>query len=75
MSGDTVVFSWSNPQPLAGDAFQYRYERSDADPVTSTVPSPTVTLQRDGDGESCILVRLVRADGRSSNDTRGCVDG
>jgi len=75
VTGDTVVFSWTNPQPQEGDAFQYRYERSGADPVTSTVPSPTVTLERDADGESCILVSLVRADGRSSNDTRGCVDG
>ncbi|MGM1028811.1 MAG: serine/threonine-protein kinase [Actinomycetota bacterium] len=75
ISGDTVVFTWSNPQPQDGDAFQYRYERSGADPVTSTVPSPTVTLERDADGESCILVSLVRADGRSSVDTRGCVDG
>ncbi len=75
VTGETVVFTWTNPQPQEGDAFQYRYERSDADPVTSTVPSPTVTLERDADGESCILVSLVRADGRSSNDTKGCVDG
>lgn len=75
VTGDTVVFTWTNPQPQEGDAFQYRYERSGADPITSTVASPTVTLERDPDGESCILVSLVRADGRSSNDTRGCVDG
>ena len=75
VTGETVVFRWTNPQPQEGDAFQYRYERSGADPVTSTVPSPSVTLERDPDGESCILVSLVRADGRASTDTRGCVDG
>jgi eukaryotic-like serine/threonine-protein kinase len=75
VDGDTVVFTWTNAQPQEGDAFQYRYERSDADPVTAQAATPEVVLERDADGESCILVRLVRADGRSSNDATGCVDG
>nr|WP_241429363.1 protein kinase [Agrococcus sp. ARC_14] len=72
---ETVQFTWTNAQPQEGDSFQYRYERSDADPVTAQTATPEVTLERDSDGESCILVRLVRDDGRSSNDTRGCVNG
>ncbi|SFS03266.1 Serine/threonine protein kinase [Agrococcus baldri] len=75
VDGDTVRFTWTNAQPQTGDAFQYRYERSDGDPVTAQTSAPEVTLERDGDGESCILVRLVRSDGRSSNDTEGCVNG
>lgn len=75
VDGDTVHFTWTNAQPQEGDAFQYRYERSDGDPVTAQIAAAEVTLERDADGESCILVRLVRSDGRSSNDTKGCVNG
>ncbi|WP_347754551.1 serine/threonine-protein kinase [Agrococcus sp. ProA11] len=72
VDGETVTFTWTNAQPQPGDTFQYRYERSDADPITAHVSTESVTLERDSDGESCILVRLVREDGRSSNDTEGC---
>lgn len=75
VEGDTVTFTWANAQPQPGDTFQYRYQRTDADPVTAQVAEESVTLERDSDGESCILVRLVRADGRSSNDTEGCGSG
>ena len=75
VEGDSVTFTWTNAQPEPGDTFQYRYERSDGDPVTAQVAEETVTLDRDSDGESCILVRLVRQDGRSSNDTEGCGSG
>ena len=73
--GETVTFTWVNAQPQEGDQFQYRYEPSDGDPTIATTPVESVTVQRDGDGESCILVSLVRSDGRSSSDTRGCVRG
>lgn len=75
IAGETVVFRWVNAQPQEGDTFQYRYVRSDADPLTAIVTTPEVALQRDPDGESCVLVRLIRADGRASNDATGCVDG
>lgn len=75
VEGDTVRFTWTNAQPQQGDTFQYRYERSNGDPITAQTTAPEVTLERDPDGESCILVRLVRSDGRSSNDTEGCVNG
>lgn len=75
VEGETVTFSWTNAQPQPGDTFQYRYERSDADPVTAQVDTESITLERDSDGESCILVRLVREDGRSSNDAEGCGSG
>ncbi|WP_306232991.1 serine/threonine-protein kinase [Agrococcus beijingensis] len=75
VTGDSVEFTWVNAQPQEGDQFQYRYERSDGDPMISTVPLESVVVPRDADGESCVLVTLVRSDGRSSNDTRGCVSG
>ncbi|GEK79788.1 serine/threonine-protein kinase [Agrococcus baldri] len=75
VDGDTVRFTWTNAQPQEGDAFQYRYEPSDGDPVTAQTAAPELVVERDSDGETCILVRLVRSDGRSSNDTEGCVDG
>ncbi|MEV7528029.1 protein kinase [Agrococcus sediminis] len=75
VDGETVVFRWVNAQPQEGDTFQYRTEPSDADPVTAIVNTPEVAVQRDPDGETCVLVRLVRADGRASNDATGCVDG
>lgn len=75
VDGESVTFTWTNAQPQPGDTFQYRYERSDADPITAQVATESVTLERDSDGESCILVRLVREDGRTSNDTEGCGSG
>ncbi|ERG63954.1 hypothetical protein L332_05720 [Agrococcus pavilionensis RW1] len=75
VEGDSVTFTWVNAQPQAGDSFRYRYEPSDADPTIATAAGETVTVQRDSDGESCILVTLVRSDGRQSNDAKGCVDG
>jgi len=75
VDGESVTFTWTNAQPQTGDAFQYRYERSGEDPITAQIATESVTLERDADGESCILVRLVRDDGRSSNDAKGCVNG
>ncbi|WP_026374182.1 serine/threonine-protein kinase [Agrococcus lahaulensis] len=75
VEGDSVTFTWVNAQPQPGDSFRYRYEPSDADPTISTAAAESVTLQRDSDGESCILVTLVRSDGRQSNDAKGCVNG
>jgi hypothetical protein len=75
VEGDAVTFTWVNAQPQAGDSFRYRYEPSDADPTIASVAAETVTVQRDSDGESCILVTLVRSDGRQSNDAKGCVHG
>ncbi|QUW17690.1 serine/threonine-protein kinase [Agrococcus sp. Marseille-Q4369] len=75
VEGDSVTFTWVNAQPQAGDSFRYRYEPSDADPTIATAAGETVTVQRDSDGESCILVTLVRSDGRQSNDAKGCVNG
>ncbi|MCR8672050.1 serine/threonine protein kinase, partial [Agrococcus sp. HG114] len=75
VQGDAVTFTWVNAQPEAGDQFRYRYEPSGADPIIATTATESVTVPRDADGESCILVGLVRSDGRSSDDTRGCVSG
>ena len=68
-------FSWTNAQPQDGDTFRYRYVAEGADPVISSVSGTEVVLERDPDGTSCILVSLVRSDGRDSNDAEGCVDG
>lgn len=75
IEGETVRFSWTNAQPQDGDTFRYRYVAQGADPVISNVSATEVVLERDPDGTSCILVSLVRSDGRDSNDAEGCVDG
>lgn len=75
VSGGTVTFTWTNAQPQEGDTFLYRYEPSVGDPTSSSTSAPQVSVEADPDGETCILVRLVRSDGRDSNDAEGCVDG
>ena len=72
-SADGVAFTWTNPDPTAGDVYLWRpvvpgqefsFEETDAE--TATVPA-------DASGRACIEVVLRRADGTSAADSaEGC---
>jgi serine/threonine protein kinase len=64
-TGVGVTFTWRNPEPRAGDAFQwYQYQATNGDTARHTTTETTATVL--GSGRLCIAVVLVRADGTSS---------
>jgi len=71
----SVVFTWSNPQPQAGDTYTWGVLTATGEPELAIVPTPTVVVPATADaGQVCIEVAVVRADGRSSAEpTQGCV--
>lgn len=72
--GDEVTFTWVNPQPHEGDRYRYRYEATDADPVTEWLDEPQVTVPKDPSGTTCIYVQIVRETGQSSQYAEQCSD-
>ena len=59
------MFTWHNPDPKAGDAFQwYQYQTSDGATERHVTAGTSATVL--GTGRLCIAVVLVRADGTSS---------
>ncbi|MEH0110230.1 protein kinase [Tersicoccus sp. MR15.9] len=62
-----IVFTWRNPQPLAGDSYMVRkYTATDfsADPVR--VASARVVVPRPAKGQTCLEVSIRRQSGRGS---------
>ncbi|MEV8218354.1 serine/threonine-protein kinase [Microbacterium sp. NPDC077391] len=72
-SGDTVTFTWSNPSPEEGDSYIWAEVTLDGTLQAQTTEKTTVTLDGPHPGRTCIDVSLVRADGRSAQEVRGCV--
>lgn len=71
---DTVVFTWTNPEPADGDRYTWGVLTATGEPELVIVTQPTVVVPSTGGGEVCIEVSLVRADGRASETpTQGCV--
>ena len=69
----TVVFTWTNPDPQDGDAYQWGIvTRADEEPVYDRTSEPTVTVPADASGTTCIEVMVVREDGQASEPARGC---
>ncbi|HWS58408.1 MAG TPA: serine/threonine protein kinase, partial [Actinotalea sp.] len=71
----TAVFTWTNPDPMAGDRYLWGLAVPGVDPSLEVVDLPTVTLAPAAPGaEVCIEVSVVRADGRfSAQPAVGCV--
>lgn len=64
-TGDGVTFTWRNPDPKAGDQFQwYPYQTTNGAADRHITVATTATVL--GTGRLCIAVVLVRADGTSS---------
>lgn len=75
IEGESVVFTWVNPQPEDDDSYDVRSTPVGADPIHDTVDDPTFTLARDADGTTCVQVSVIRATGLTSPAREGCVDG
>lgn len=72
-SGETVTFSWTNPEAEEGDVYIWsRVTLSGGDSSPEVVTEPAVSFAAEA-GEVCIDVVLRRADGRASEPVRGCV--
>jgi eukaryotic-like serine/threonine-protein kinase len=71
----SVVFTWTNPEPATGDRYMWGVLAATGQPEYAFVTTPSVVVPPTGkDGEVCIEVWIVRADGRSSDEaTQGCV--
>ncbi|WP_353114779.1 serine/threonine-protein kinase [Microbacterium sp.] len=73
-SGDTVTFTWKNPDPKDGDSYIWAEITLDGSSRAANIETETVTLDANPDGQTCIDVSLRRAaGGRSSDPLRGCV--
>ncbi|MBD8058448.1 serine/threonine protein kinase [Cellulomonas sp. JH27-2] len=69
----SVVFTWTNPQPLDGDSYAWGLLQATGEPELAIVDQPTVVVPDPGKDEVCIEVSLVRAGGRASEQpTQGC---
>lgn len=63
---NTIVFSWTNPQPREGDSFKYRTKSAKADGPYETTKVPNAFVSGFGPTPICLEVILVRSDGSAS---------
>jgi serine/threonine protein kinase len=70
----SVVFTWENPDPEAGDRYLWGVREATGDPALTIVDAPTATVPAaDATGEVCIEVSIVRSDRRASaSPLQGC---
>ena len=70
----SVVFTWTNPEPQAGDAYLWGVVDKTGQVQPERVEQPSATVPSDeAPGEVCVEVDVVRADGRvSDTPARGC---
>ncbi|QMU97079.1 serine/threonine protein kinase [Microbacterium esteraromaticum] len=73
-AGDAVTFTWTNPDPQDGDSYIWAQVTLDGVLQAQTTESTTVTLEGVQPGRTCIEVTLVRADRRSAQEVRECVE-
>ncbi|WP_156760760.1 serine/threonine-protein kinase [Microbacterium karelineae] len=73
--GDEVTFSWSNPDPRAGDAYRWGiYEDDRLTSLESETSETSITLDTEPGETTCIEVLLERDDGARSTTEVACVD-
>jgi hypothetical protein len=70
-TGDVVTFTWTEPDPQAGDRFGWGVVTATGEELLALVDEPAVTVPAP-EGEVCVQVLLVRADGRVSPAVREC---
>lgn len=63
---NTIIFSWTNPQPREGDSYKYRTKSAKADGPYETTKVPKTFVSGFGPTPICLEVILVRADGSAS---------
>jgi serine/threonine protein kinase len=69
---DGIVFTWTNPDPQAGDSYRWSRTVAGQPEQAQRVDQPTITLPADPDADVCVQVYLVRADGRGSDAAATC---
>ncbi|WP_448061132.1 protein kinase domain-containing protein [Cellulomonas hominis] len=62
----TVVFTWTNPDPAAGDQYLWGVRTATGEPTLALVDATTVTVPAGDGAPVCIEVSIVRADRRAS---------
>lgn len=72
VTGDTVVFTWTNPDPQPGDVFQWRPDVAGESAEWAETAEPTASIALGGAAGACIEVVVVRENGRADDGVRGC---
>lgn len=71
MEGTKVRFTWTNPKPEEGDQYTYTVIDPRGETVREHTKATEVTVTA-LEGDTCIEVKLVRANGRGSSGVTGC---
>lgn len=73
VAGAEAAFTWTNPQPEAGDAYVWAVLTPTGDPGQAARTTETsVSVPLASGAPTCIQVQIVRADGRASDAAKGC---
>ncbi|MGN8025481.1 serine/threonine-protein kinase [Microbacterium sp. 22242] len=73
VTGDQVVFTWTDPDPEKGDTYRWRPVVAGQESTFQTATDSTVSVPAAAGGRTCIQVLLVRASGVASSDgVQGC---
>lgn len=75
LADGSVVFTWTNPEPVDGDSYLWGVLAATGEPVLELVAEPTVTVPAAAATGSpvCVQVSIVRADrGASARPAEGC---
>lgn len=68
-----VVFTWTNPDPVDGDAYLWGIvARDGGEPELQRITDTTVTVPADASGSTCIEVLTRRANGQASQPATAC---
>ncbi|MGA7206401.1 MAG: hypothetical protein WBX27_17440, partial [Specibacter sp.] len=65
-------WSWSNPKPEKGDSYLWAAVSAVDTGSFKPVAAPAIFIANGANNVSCISVKLVRASGQSSEETRKC---
>ena len=69
----SVVFTWTNPAPAAGDSYLWGVLSLTGEPSMARVDATRIVVPSGSSGQVCVQVAVVRADGRSSTrPAQGC---
>lgn len=69
--GQTVTFTWTNPDPKPGDKYLVDQISTPAEEPTDTVSETTVAVPMQP-GQTCVEVRLRRGNGNVSEPAKAC---
>ncbi len=72
VDGGQVRFSWSNPDPKAGDKYIVAELSAPTDRPVMVAEEPAVSVEH-RPGQTCVEVRLRRPNGSVSTPVKGCV--